>query len=507
MNLSPSEIRSLLTLGGIVVGWLGLGIVMARLYASRPGNNPPWLWSSAFTFFGPLLFPCWLLVGGILRQRRENCSVVEGIRSQLTGKQSGRLEPISVPDDGFVIYDTNGESLVAKRGGSDRTAIGIRLTHQFVGDAVAQKASDILIHPTDGDNFSVRYRVNGTLRNWNEITDAEGKSVVNCIKALSGMDIAERRRPQDGGFTAKAPHGKVSFRVATAGVLNGEKVSVRILDQSASTFNLESVGLSNQEITSIQRALTVSQGMILVCGPTGSGKSSTVHAMLQTIDRVQRNVITIEDPIEYVLPNASQIEINTKAGLTFANALRSVLRQDPDVISVGEIRDSETANIALQAAQTGHLVFATVHSGSNLAALMRLEDLGCDRSLIASAVNVVISQRLVRTLCEHCKRRATYSDAEKAMLWKQAIDPDALFGPNGCGHCHKLGYSSRTGVFDIMVLDTDLRGRFAKGELRVESEVVAAPTKMSAMQIRATQMALAGITSWEEVQKLVTTSD
>jgi type II secretory ATPase GspE/PulE/Tfp pilus assembly ATPase PilB-like protein len=274
-------------------------------------------------------------------------------------------------------------------------------------------------------------------------------------------------------------------------------VSIRVLDQSATAFTLKTVGMADSEQSSVKSALAGHSGMILVCGPTGSGKSSTVHAMLRTIDSVERNVITIEDPIEYVLPNASQIEINTRAGITFASVLRSVLRQDPDVISVGEIRDQETAEIALQAAQTGHLVFATVHSGSNEAALLRLIDLGCDPKLIASAINVVLSQRLVRRLCDHCKSRPKYSEAQRAALWKQQVDPECLFGPAGCEHCQQSGFSSRTGVFDIMPMDQALRARLSSGDLHDTTG-----GRMTRMQVRATQLALTGIIPWEEVLKV-----
>ena len=320
------------------------------------------------------------------------------------------------------------------------------------------------------------------------------------------MDIAERRRPQDGAFTAKTPRGSVSFRVATAGVLNGEKFSVRVLDQSASQFRLQDVGLNATEQQTINQLIARNSGMILVCGPSGSGKSSTAHAMLRTINSVERNVITIEDPIEYVLPNASQIEINAKAGITFASALRSVLRQDPDVISVGEIRDAETAEIALQAAQTGHLVFATIHSRSNMSALLRLTDLGIRPLLIASALNATISQRLVRRLCEHCKAQQAFNAEERTTLWQQHVDPDVLFGPVGCEHCHGTGFGGRTGVFDVKIVDHDLKTRLTKGDIAVGEDVVAVGASgaggMTPMQVHATQLALAGIIPWAEVLRL-----
>ena len=511
MNFSLTDLYSEPLLLGIIAAWFVLGIMMASMYAWRRDlpTGQRLINSLLFLLIGPLFFPVWLLGGTLWRMLRARSPFVDSLKAHLAGDKLVVKRDVVEdydPDDSFVMYDTNGQPVSSKSiGKSEKAAAGLRLTHEIISGAVTQKASDILIHPVDDTTFGVRYRINGTLRNVQEISDDEGKSVVNSIKAIAGMDIAQRRRPQDGGFTARAAHGNVSFRVATAGVLNGEKVSVRVLDQSASAFSLGSVGLSQSEQSQIKKALSAGSGMILVCGPTGSGKSSTVHAMLRTIDSVQRNVITIEDPIEYILPNASQIEINTKAGLTFASALRSVLRQDPDIISVGEIRDAETAQIALQAAQTGHLVFATVHSGSNMAAILRLADLGCQPELIASALNVVVSQRLVRKLCDHCKAKEKFPDAEKAELWKQAIDPDSLFGARGCGHCHNAGYGGRTGVFDILVLDRELRDRIARGAVNKEAE--SSGHQMSAMQIRATQMALSGIVSWEEVQRVAASGD
>ena len=502
MPITETSFSDPVFVGAIVaaVVWTLISIWLAfRFGWKRPSTTvTKVLTILAFLLLGLVYLPFWLLIGAFLDARRDEIPYTRALAARWKGEADDEEEE----DDSFVIIDSDGMGL-HRNHKSARAATGVRITYDLLSKAVDQVASDVLIHPVGDAQFNVRFRVNGTLRNVRALSEEEGKSVVNCIKAISAMDIAERRRPQDGKFQAETPRGRVSFRVATAGILDGEKVSVRVLDQSASVFSLETVGMNQQEIQAVKKAISGSSGMILICGPTGSGKSSTVHAMLRTIDSVQRNVITIEDPIEYVLPNASQIEINTRADITFAGALRSVLRQDPDVISVGEIRDPETAGIALQAAQTGHLVFATVHSGNNPAAILRLLDLGCEAQLVASAVNVVISQRLVRKLCEHCKAPGQFSDAEKESLWKQQIDPNCLFIPKGCNHCHKTGYGSRVGVFDIMVLDRDLRNRVAKGDIEVAAQGHSAGgMEMSTLQVRATQLALAGVTSWEEVQRL-----
>ncbi|MEM8680243.1 MAG: GspE/PulE family protein [Planctomycetota bacterium] len=494
----------------LIIVWFGVGAALAYrfIWGSTMSSRSQWLIGTATLLAGPVFFPAWLLTNTIVLVSEEEMSVRDALRQQLGRTQEAAAEdqPASSNDKSFVLQDTEGRSI------SERAAKGkgvwLNLTSDLLSQAVGEKASDVLIDPTETD-YNIRYRVNGTLRSVRHLNEVEGKSVVNSIKALAGMNIAERRRPQDGAFSAQTPRGSISFRVASAGVVNGEKISIRVLDQGAASYGLDDVGLSLSEAEIIKSALARQQGMILVCGPTGSGKSSTVHAMLRTIDSVQRNIITIEDPVEYVIPNASQIEINTKAGITFASVLRSVLRQDPDVISVGEIRDSETAEIALQAAQTGHLVFATVHSGSNVGALLRLADLGVEEQLIASAVNLVISQRLVRKLCDHCKAPAEYSLTQQRSLREQQIDPSLLFSPQGCEHCYKTGFGSRTGVFDIMVVDHDLREQITRGQLSVNEGHQTGPAgmPMSTMQVRAIQLALTGIIPWEEALKLGASTD
>ncbi len=332
----------------VLAGWFYVGMFLVQRYASR--SIVPVKYRSLsivlLLLIGPIYFSVLLVLDVVQRVRHGGASVDQALRASL-----GLGQPVDVEEPGglggsLVLLDKNGKSLTHLYANSAAIAPMLHLTRDIIDKAVADTASDILIQPTGEAHFNVRYRVDGSLRTVRDLSEDEGKSVINSIKAISGLDIAERRRPQDGVFTARAPHGNISFRVATAGVLNGEKVSIRVLDQAASQFTLENIGLAAGEQQTIINMIARDAGMVLVCGPTGSGKSSTVHAMLRTINRVERNVITIEDPIEYVLPDASQIEINPKAGITFAKALRSVLRQDPDVISVGEIRDAETAEIA-----------------------------------------------------------------------------------------------------------------------------------------------------------------
>jgi general secretion pathway protein E len=328
--------------------------------------------------------------------------------------------------------------------------------------------------------------------------------VINSIKAVAGMDISERRRPQDGAFMAKKGASTASFRVASAGVLYGEKLSVRVLNKDAGSFTVTQVGYSKKQYAIVQSAIQKPAGMILVCGPTGSGKTTSLYAMLNEIDRFTRNVITVEDPIEAVLPEASQIEINEKADITFAKTLRSVLRQDPDVICVGEIRDEETAEIALRAAQTGHLVLATIHCDSNGTALIRLLDLGVSPLLLSAGLNLVVSQRLVRCLCKHCKQPAHLSDSQMDGLKKKGIDHSHVFEAVGCKHCEKTGYSGRTAIGDLMIVDDSLKAEIAKSEsliarLRTEG------THRGIVGLRKAGLkkVVAGITSLEELKRVL----
>jgi type II secretory ATPase GspE/PulE/Tfp pilus assembly ATPase PilB-like protein len=328
-------------------------------------------------------------------------------------------------------------------------------------------------------------------------------AIVNSIKAISGMDIAERRRPQDGAFVAKTTAGNTSFRVASAGVLHGEKLSIRILSQAATKLTLTDVGMDEKYQQLVKDTIKHQSGMILVCGPTGSGKSTTMQAMLQLLDFSSRNVITIEDPIEYVFPQASQIEINSKADITFAKTLRSVLRQDPDVIFVGEIRDEETASIALAASQTGHLVFSTLHSSSNAASIVRLMDLGVKPLLISSAIDLIISQRLIRKLCDNCKTPANLDKAQLEKLVDKTVDTSKIMQPVGCKNCGDTGYKGRTAIFDIMVIGEHVKAHILSPYFSVSKfKNIGDERYKTNLKRQAIKLALEGTTCLEEVKRV-----
>ncbi len=343
---------------------------------------------------------------------------------------------------------------------------GYRAAMQMIFEGVNARATDIHLEPT-ADEMSVRYRIDGIMTNSAPYTRATGDAVINLLKVICNLDITEKRKPQDGSFSAQVGPSMVEFRVATAGSVQGEKMVMRLLDYSQAMADLAKIGMNETTREQVHQLVTRPHGLFLVCGPTGSGKSTTLYACLHEIDRFQQNVITIENPVEYRLDNVTQIEINPKAGKTFASELRSILRQDPDVIMIGEIRDKETAEIACQAAQTGHMVLSTIHANDTITALGRLLDLGVAPYQVASALNAVLGQRLVRRLCKTCRQK--YKPTPDAIK-KLRVEPSqvkVLYKPtevaedddteDRCEDCQGMGYHKRTGVFELFILTDKIR--------------------------------------------------
>ncbi|MEN6386489.1 MAG: GspE/PulE family protein [Phycisphaerales bacterium] len=424
-------------------------------------------------------------------------NAVQSIKyTKLTGARGG---------SSIILLDPSGRDINEIYGGqsdNDETKQTVAAAEKLIGDAVEMLASDILINPIEGFNYDVRFRIDGGLRPYKKVGPEMYGAVVNSIKAISGMDIAEKRRPQDGAFVAKVSHGTVSFRVASAGVLHGEKLSIRVLNQKLAPQTLPQIGMDERACQFVRNTMNKESGMIIICGPTGSGKSTTLYAMLREINFDTRNVITIEDPVEYVLQGAGQIEVNPKADITFAKALRSILRQDPDIICVGEIRDEETASIALKAAQTGHMVFATLHSSSNNASLVRLLDLGISPLLMASGLDLLISQRLIRKLCDNCKTPANLNDKQRQAFEKKHIDISKIYEPAGCPKCNNTGYKGRIGVFDIMPIDGAMKNRISTGNLTVLSNESDDQQMKTNLHRQALRHVIAGLTSIDEAKKV-----
>jgi type II secretory ATPase GspE/PulE/Tfp pilus assembly ATPase PilB-like protein len=459
---------------------------------------------------GPFLLLTLFLIDTARRSRQTQERFLDVLKRQIqhaiTAVRSIRFHS-EEEDTSLHLLDSAGRSIDEIYGHGDAKRVDARilsLTEATIGEALERRASDILIDPKDQSTYTIRLRVDGALRTVKELDASTSRAIINSIKAISEMDIAERRRPQDGGFMARRGDITASFRVASAGALQGEKLSVRVLNKDAGSFTLADMGLPEKHLALFQGQIQKPAGMILVSGPTGSGKTTTMYAMLNEIDRFTRNVITVEDPIEAVLPQASQIEVNTKAEITFAKTLRSVLRQDPDVISVGEIRDEETAEIALRAAQTGHLVTATIHCESNATAIIRLLDLGVSSLLLSAGLNLLVSQRLVRRLCDRCKRPAALSDTQICGFQKKGIDPQHVFEAVGCKHCESTGYSGRLAILDLMVVDTALRNEIAKSGSLIERMRTQENQKgLAELRKAGLRKVVAGVTSLEEIKRVV----
>ena len=342
-------------------------------------------------------------------------------------------------------------------GGDDaQAAPTIRLVNSIIERAATERASDIHLEPREGE-MVVRMRVDGVLRNVLTVPRNLQGSVLSRLKVMGGMNTAERKIPQDGRANVRARHSDIDLRISTLPTIYGEKMVIRLLDKSAQILSREGIGLEGAQLERYGRLLRSTSGVILIAGPTGSGKSSTMYTMVRELNTEQVNLVTLEDPVEYNIDGVNQCQINEKTGMTFASGLRSILRQDPDIISVGEIRDGETAEIAMRAAITGHLVLSTIHTSDAAATLDRLFDIGVEPYLTASALKGVVAQRLVRRVCPHCKREYEPTDGELELLGMERAPGMKFYRGDGCPMCFHTGYRGRTGVFEILLIGHDVR--------------------------------------------------
>jgi len=339
----------------------------------------------------------------------------------------------------------------------------IQLVNQLLRRAVQAGASDLHIEPFEG-GLRVRQRVDGFLQPVMVRSDVPVKRVVSRLKVMAGLDIAENRLPQDGRIPLSLGGRMIDTRVSSLPGNYGERVVLRILDRSAGLMPLDALGLSPAQIDLLERMSAMPNGVILATGPTGAGKTTTLYSLLQLANRDERNIVTVEDPIEYDLPRISQSQINAEIGMTFAAGLRATLRQDPDVILVGEIRDGETASVATQAALTGHLVFSSLHANGSVGAVVRLRDLGVDNFLIAATLRGVIAQRLLRRLCPQCRSPRAPRPSETAHFVRHSLKvPEQMFDAVGCDDCNNTGYSGRIGIFEMIEIGAGLRSAIDRG--------------------------------------------
>jgi type IV pilus assembly protein PilB len=378
----------------------------------------------------------------------------------------------------------------------------VRVVNSILTDAVRTGATDIHIEP-DADEARVRVRVDGLLYDKTMLPAGVAGAAISRLKVLAGMDIAERLRPQDGRILLDIEGREYDLRVATVGAAFGERAAIRLLNTQQVLLGLERLGLFPEQREAMERLLARPHGMILVTGPTGSGKTTTLYAALRHVNESTRNIMTIEDPVEYRLPGLTQIPVRDKAGVTFGTGLRAILRQDPDVVMVGEIRDPETASIAVHAALTGHLVLSTLHTSHAAGALVRLMDMDVEPYLLTSSVLAVVGQRLVRLLCATCKRRYQASAAEAEMLGLPAVDGVPLFRAVGCAECGDLGHKGRTGVFEIMVMADDIRELVLQRKPATAVQAAAQAAGMDTLQQSAGRKVLDGVTSIDEYRRLL----
>jgi type IV pilus assembly protein PilB len=378
----------------------------------------------------------------------------------------------------------------------------VKLVNLLLSRAIKEGVSDIHIEPEEGLT-RVRYRIDGALSEAKVLPVEVHNALVSRIKVITNLDISERRLPQDGRFFVKFKGKDVDFRVATAPTIHGESVIIRILDQTNATVNLVELGFEDDDLRKIMRALEEPNGFILVTGPTGSGKTTTQYAMLNEISDISKKVITIEDPVEYRLKIVNQISVNNKVGLDFATILRSVLRQDPDIILVGEIRDRETASIAVQAALTGHLLLSTLHTTGAPETLPRLMEMGIEPYYIREVVRVIVAQRLARKLCPRCKDRYEASEEELEELGLEKGTENVFYKAVGCKYCNNTGYKGRTGIYEVMPMTRELKGLMSLDVNPNEIRYVAREQGMSTMWSSAIRKALLGITSISEIVRTI----
>lgn len=381
---------------------------------------------------------------------------------------------------------------------SENDAPVISLINAIFSEAIKLKASDIHLE-TFEKSMAVRFRIDGVLQQALELPPVLAPLVVSRIKVMARLNIAEKRLPQDGRISIKIAGSNVDVRVSTIPASHGERVVLRLLNTKVVHLSLNKLGMAPDLQTYARDMISKPHGIILVTGPTGAGKTTTLYAMLTELNIPGRNILTVEDPIEYNLPGIGQIQVNTKVDMSFARGLRAILRQDPNVIMVGEIRDLETATIAVQASLTGHLVLSTLHTNTAIGAISRLRDMGVEPFLLSSSLIGVIAQRLVRTLCSHCKKQMTPSKEECEFLEITNISPvPTIYSATGCEHCSQTGYSGRTGIYEIMMLDSSLKTMIHDNASELEMETYIR-TKFPSIHQDGLMRILNGDTTIEEV--------
>ena len=401
-------------------------------------------------------------------------------------------------------------AFVTNRIGDDsaNSAPTIRLVNSIIERAVNERASDIHVEPREGE-LIVRMRIDGLMRDILTVPKNLQSSVISRIKIMSGLDIAEKRIPQDGRFNVRIKDKNIDLRVSTLPTVYGEKIVARLLDKSGNNISKEAIGLTGPDLAKYERLLRIPSGVILIVGPTGSGKSTTMYTMINDLNTREVNLVTLEDPVEYNVNGINQVPINEKTGMTFASGLRAILRQDPDIIAVGEIRDGETADIAMRAAITGHVVLSTIHTNDAVGTVERLNDIGVANYLTASALKGVISQRLVRRICPHCRKAYTPTEEELQDLGMKPEPGLTFYKGEGCPDCFNTGYRGRIAVFEILIITSEIRALIEKGKGREEIEAVLKRPHSGFVSLHdnALNLIRSGVTTVREVMRVTNIED
>lgn len=381
------------------------------------------------------------------------------------------------------------------------SAPAVKMIESMFKNAVEMNASDIHIEPYEHE-IRIRYRIDGKLKIVNTLGIESLGPLVARIKVLSGLNIAEKRIPQDGRIMVNFRGKEIDLRVSILPIVNGEKIVIRILNTGGNTLNKDQLGMSEDNIKKLNRIISHPHGIILVTGPTGSGKSTTLYAILKEVNSDKVNTITVEDPVEFTMSGINQVSVNEKAGLTFASGLRSILRQDPDIIMIGEIRDEETAEIATRAAITGHLVLSTLHTNDAPSSIIRLIDMGIKPYLVATSVVGIMAQRLVRRICSNCKEAYEASAYEKEILGQDINIPLVLYRGKGCGYCNETGYSGRIGIYEIMEVTRKHRESISSGENSDVLRDISIENGMKTLESECKELVLNGVTTMEELSTI-----
>lgn len=427
----------------------------------------------------------------ILVEEQKIINFLNSYQAKLSTKDA--LESISKNAENFEKDLSNTELSV-------QNAPAVKFVDSIIREAIPLRASDIHIEPND-ENVIVRYRIDGDLIKWTEFPIASYPEISARLKILSNIDIAEKRIPQDGRICLNINGEDINFRVSTLPTIHGEKFVVRVLDNKIFSYKLNELDFSNEAYKMIKKILQHPHGIILLTGPTGSGKTTTLYAFLREVNDGKKNIVTIEDPVEYDMAGINQIQVNPKANLTFATSLRSILRQDPDIIMVGEIRDEETAQIATRAAITGHMVFSTLHTNDAPGAVVRLVDMGIPKYLATDAIVAVISQRLVKRLCPYCRKKILTNKSITDML--DLKRPTYIYKPQGCPYCNHTGYKGRIAVHEILYFDNNLKEQLNSTDMSFEMlKNLAKKNGMITLKNSCKKYVIDGITSLEEYMNI-----